>query len=84
MLILPLLVTPTYNADTSAIEFTGANGTLTLNIEDPGTGLVDEENLFTDKWLEGVYTITDSGVLGAYQDLLIAQQNTLNEINIWA
>ena len=63
------------------VEFSGASGTLTLNIEDPGTGLVDEANYFTDKWLEGVYTTTESGLLGAYQDLLIAQQDALNEIN---
>ena len=54
---------PTYNAETSTVEFSGDSGTLTLNIEDPGTGLVDEENYFTDKWLEGVYTITDLGSL---------------------
>ena len=42
MLIASFTGNPTYNAETSQLNLAGANGTLTLNIEDPGTGLVDE------------------------------------------
>ena len=65
--------TPTYNSETSTLEFTGTDSTLIVNLEDMGMDLIDGEELEGDEWLEDIYSTTESGIFGVYQDMLIFQ-----------
>ena len=60
----------------------GGGSTLTLNIADAGIGLTDQSNFYTDKWLEEVYTTTDFGILGVYQDLLLSQNEAKYHLGV--
>ena len=79
----PFTGSPTTSQTDATVTFTSGGGsTLTLNIADAGIGLTDQSNFYTDKWLEEVYTTTDSGILGVYQDLLLSQNEAKYHLGV--